>query len=119
MLGGDENLARRRRARAAANLPTDRGGVIRRFPCAVGGLPTLAVVAAERRRRSRRADAFDGGGAWIDYRGGPAARSRPYSFSDLFAGRVDPRSSAGASWWSARRRRRCRTCTPTPTSATG
>ena len=67
VLGGDENLAHASaRTPPQRTSPTDRGGVIRRFPAAAGGLPTLAVAAAglvggacvpaARLRRRRRLD---------------------------------------------------------------
>ena len=58
VLGGDENVRAAGAHAAAANLETDRGGVIHRFPYSSGGLRSVAVVAAElstgRRCRCRR-----------------------------------------------------------------
>ncbi len=90
MLGGDANLRRAGAWAAAANLPTSPGGVIRRVPLAVGGLDTMAVRAAET-VSGRRPDParFSGGGALIDYRGGPG-HITTVSFSDLIRRRVDP-----------------------------
>ena len=90
VLGGDANLRRAGAWAAAANLPTSPGGVIRRVPLAVGGLDTMAVRAAET-VSGRRPDParFSGGGALIDYRGGPG-HITTVSFSDLIRRRVDP-----------------------------
>jgi CHASE2 domain-containing sensor protein len=90
VLGGDANVARAHARAAASNLPSDRGGVIRRFTYSVSGLQTMAVVAAsELDRPLSRAD-LRGGGAWIDYRGPP--RTIPtVSFGRLLRGDADPR----------------------------
>ena len=96
---------------AAANLETDRGGVIHRFPYSSGGLRSVAVVAAglDRARRSpRRRSTADG--AWIDY-AGPRGTVPTVSFSDLVSGRADPSACAAASSSSARPPPRCRTST--------
>lgn len=56
---------------AAANLTTSSGGTITKFPYAVAGLKSLAVVAAERANgRKLSPSLFSDGTAWIDYRGG-------------------------------------------------
>jgi HD-GYP domain-containing protein (c-di-GMP phosphodiesterase class II) len=90
VLGGDENLARVGARAAAANLPEDGDGVIRRFHRSEGGLETLAVAVAERAGERVSAGEFDSAGAWIDYRGGPGT-VRTISFSDLVQGRADER----------------------------
>jgi CHASE2 domain-containing sensor protein len=95
VLGGDENLASARAHAAAANLETDRGGVIHRFPYASGGLRSLAVVTAARATgRPLPPRAFDREGAWIDY-AGPRGTVPTTSFSDVVRGRVDPRRFRG------------------------
>jgi len=72
VLGGDDLLARIHSRAAAANFTTARGGVIRRYPERIGRLPGIAVVAAARvTGRRLPAAAFEGGSAWIDFRGGP------------------------------------------------
>jgi CHASE2 domain-containing sensor protein len=86
VLGGDENVRAAGAHAAAANLETDRGGVIHRFPRSSGGLPSVAVVAAGRDLPVER---FGDEGAWIDY-AGPRGTVPTYHFSDLIAGRVDP-----------------------------
>ena len=50
VLGGDENLAAIGARAAAANLPEDDRGVLRRFRYEEGGLETLAVAVAQARR---------------------------------------------------------------------
>ena len=90
VLGGDENVRAAGAHAAAANLETDRGGVIHRFPYSSGGLRSVAVVAAELSTgRPLPVQAFDDEGAWIDY-AGPRGTIPTYSFSDLIAGRIDP-----------------------------
>jgi CHASE2 domain-containing sensor protein len=91
VLGGDENLADARAKAAAANLVTEAGGVVRRFPYAVGGLRSIAVTTAAQvsGKRGDRAG-FAGGGAWIDY-AGPPGTVPTVSFSDVVRGRADTR----------------------------
>ncbi len=95
VLGGDANLARAHARAGAANLTTSAGGVVTRFPRTVSGLASLAVVAAERATgKTLSASAFEGGDAWIDYRG--AAGSFPsVSYSAVLRGRVPARAFRG------------------------
>ena len=112
----------RSHARAAAAQPRrpTRGGVIARFPHAVGGLPTLAVAAAERAGRpGSTASAFEADGAWIDYRGGAGHDPAPLVLATCSAAASTARASCAArSSSSARRRRRCRTSTRRRRAAT-
>jgi HD-GYP domain-containing protein (c-di-GMP phosphodiesterase class II)/CHASE2 domain-containing sensor protein len=95
VLGGEESLAQAGAHAAAANLETDRGGVIHRFPYASGGLQSVAVVAAEHASgRSLAPSAFAGNGAWIDY-AGPRGTVPTVSFSDLVSGKADPKLLRG------------------------
>src|SRR4051794_642851 len=72
VLGGDENLALINARAAAANLPAEDGGIIRRYEPATGRLPAIAVVAARRvKPDAAKPSTFEGGHAWIDFRGGP------------------------------------------------
>jgi response regulator RpfG family c-di-GMP phosphodiesterase len=88
VLGGDENLRRIGAVAGAANLHTDRGGNIRRFPHATGGLPSLAVAAAARMTgRPLSPRRFDPEGAWIDFTG-PPGTVPTVSFSDVVEGRA-------------------------------
>jgi CHASE2 domain-containing sensor protein len=90
ILGGDENLARAHAIAAAANLPSERGGTIRRFGYLGAGIKTLAAATAERVNGHALApSSFGPKGAWIDYRG-PPGTIPTVSFSDLLAGRVNP-----------------------------
>ncbi len=95
VLGGDENLARAHAVAAAANLPAERGGMIRHFGYRAVGIKTLAVAAAERAGHAVSPSSFGGSGAWIDYRG-PPGTIPTVSFSDLLAGRVSPSLLRGA-----------------------
>ena len=96
VLGGDENVRAAGAHAAAANLETDRGGVIHRFPLLLGR-------AAQRRGRRRRAQhrPAAAGAARSTTRApgsttpGPRGTIPTYSFSDLIAGRVDPAKLRG------------------------
>jgi CHASE2 domain-containing sensor protein len=90
VLGGDENLARVDSRAAAANLPDERRGVVRRFTHSVGRLETLAVAVSERVGHRVERSTFERGGAWIDFRG-PPGTVETVSFSKLLAGKADPR----------------------------
>jgi HD-GYP domain-containing protein (c-di-GMP phosphodiesterase class II) len=94
VLGGDANLRAIGARAAASNLPDEEAGVIRRFTYEMGGLETLAVATAERQGRHVDAGAFGSDGAFIDFRGS-AGTIPTYSFSDLLAGKVDPRALRG------------------------
>ena len=89
VLGGNDNLKAIGALPAAANLTTEAGGVIQRFPHSVGGLPTLGVTAARADGgRALAPAAFPAGGAWIDFRG-PPGTIPTVSFSELLAGDAD------------------------------
>jgi response regulator RpfG family c-di-GMP phosphodiesterase len=89
VLGGDDVVAEARALVGASNVETEPGGVIQRFPHTVGGLPTLAVVAAQSAGgRTLSASNFPERGAWIDFRG-PPGTVPTVSFSDLVRGRAD------------------------------
>jgi CHASE2 domain-containing sensor protein len=88
VLGGDANLAEVHARAAAANLTTAPGGMITRFPHALSGLESLAVVAAERvTGKPLPGSAFTGGSALIDYRGG-AGTFRAIPFWQVLRGRA-------------------------------
>jgi CHASE2 domain-containing sensor protein len=94
VLGGEANLRAAGAMAAASNLPPDSGGVIRRYPYSLLGLPSLAVAAARRAGHPIAASRFSGSTALIDFRG-PPATIPTYSFSQVLAGGVDPRLLAG------------------------
>jgi CHASE2 domain-containing sensor protein len=95
VLGGDENLRRIGARAAAANLPDEHAGVVRRMFRAVNGLETMAVVTAARLGRPVPDGAFGADGtAWIDFRG-PPGTFRTVSFADVVQGRVAPATFAG------------------------
>jgi CHASE2 domain-containing sensor protein len=96
VLGGDENLRRAHALAAAANLPSEHGGMIRRFGYYGAGIKSIAVATAERvTGRAISRSAFEKGGAWIDYRGPPGTVTT-ISFAELLKGRVDPGLLRGA-----------------------
>ncbi|HET8755026.1 MAG TPA: CHASE2 domain-containing protein [Solirubrobacteraceae bacterium] len=94
VLGGDENLARADAVAAAANLPEEERGVIRRFTWSRNNMDTIAVAVAKRLGYPVRAEAFEAGGSYIDFRG-PKGTVPTYSFSALVKGQVDPRALRG------------------------
>ena len=95
VLGGDEVVEEAGARVGASNVETEPGGVIQRFPHSVGGLPTLAVVAARSAGgRTLAASRFPERGAWIDFRG-PPGTVPTVSFSDLVRGRADARALRG------------------------
>jgi CHASE2 domain-containing sensor protein len=94
VLGGDENLARADAVAAAANLPEEERGVIRRFTWSKNDMDTLAVALAKRLGHSVDPAAFESGGAYIDFRG-PKGTIPTYSFSALVNGQIDPRDLRG------------------------
>jgi adenylate cyclase len=73
-----------------ANLPTDKDGIIRRFPHDVEGLKGFAVVAAEIASGKEITKSDMGGGMqWIDYAGSPGTVTS-YSYSRVHDGNVPP-----------------------------
>jgi CHASE2 domain-containing sensor protein len=95
VLGGDDNLRALHARAGAANLFSDPGGTITRFPYEVSNLKTLPVVTAEQvRGRALDPRRFGGDGAWIEYRGRPG-RFDTISFASLLSGRFDRSLVAG------------------------
>src|SRR3954469_94379 len=87
VLGGDANLKPIHAVAANALIPTDAGGVIRRFRYQVDGLKSFAVTAAERATGGAiNPKTFPGGGAWIDYVG-PPGTVPGISFSRVLQGK--------------------------------
>jgi CHASE2 domain-containing sensor protein len=94
VLGGAANLRAAHAVAAAANLPADTGGIIRRYESSVLGLPSFAVATARAAGHRIAADRFPGGSALIDFRG-PPGTIPTVSFSDVLTGRVSPSTFAG------------------------
>jgi HD-GYP domain-containing protein (c-di-GMP phosphodiesterase class II) len=95
VLGGAANLRRAHAVAAAANLPAEAGGVIRRYAYApLPGLASVAAVAANRSGHPISPARFTDGKALIDFRGPPGTIST-LSFSDVLRGRVSRRALAG------------------------
>ena len=95
VLGGDRQLAKIGARAANTLLPTEAGGVIRRFPHELDGLESFAVATGEEvlgRQVSR--DGFDDTGAYIDYHG-PPGTVPTYGFADVMKGRVPARALRG------------------------
>jgi adenylate cyclase len=73
-----------------ANLPTDKDGIIRRFPFSVEGLKGFAVVGAEIARDALLTEKDMGADLqWIDYAGSPGTVTS-YSYSRVLNGDVPP-----------------------------
>jgi adenylate cyclase len=73
-----------------ANLPTDKDGIIRRFPFNVEGLKGLAIVAAEvATRLGITREEMGADLQWIDYAGSPGTVTS-YSYSRVHDGKVPP-----------------------------
>jgi hypothetical protein len=94
VLGGEANLHAVHARVAASNLPAESGGIIRRYPHSVLGLPSFAVASAEAYGRPIARSDFQRSGALIDFRGGPGA-IRTVSFADVLNGRIAPSFFAG------------------------
>ncbi len=94
VLGGTANLRRAQAVAAAANLPADAGGVIRRYPYRMLGLPSFAVAAVHAGGERIDSSRFEHDTALIDFRGPPGAIPT-YSFSDVLHGRVNPKAFDG------------------------
>ena len=93
VLGGAENTAPRTPLVGMANLPTDTGGVIRKYYDAVGPVPSLAVQAvrsATGRSRSASTTARPGSTTRA-----PRGRSRPCRSSTVEKGTFDPADVRG------------------------
>jgi adenylate cyclase len=70
------------------NFPLDPGGVIRRVAYSVDKLKSFSLVTAERATgKTITPGDFPGSSTWIDYTG-PALNIKPFSFSDVYYGRV-------------------------------
>jgi adenylate cyclase len=87
----DESALEELGARAGnANLPTDKDGIIRRFPYEVEKLKGFAIVAGEIARGSPiTRDEMGGDLQWIDYAGRPGTVNS-YSYSRVLNGKVPP-----------------------------
>jgi CHASE2 domain-containing sensor protein len=94
VLGGEQNLREAHAVAAASNLPADSGGVIRRYPYALLGLPSFATAVAEAAGGHVNRSSFTGGSALIDFRGSTGTITT-VSFSDVLRGRVPARMFAG------------------------
>ena len=87
VLGGDANLRKIHAVAANALIPTDSGGVIRRFRYEVDGLKSFAVTAAEHATgKTIDPSKLGGKGAWIDFRG-PPGTIPSISFSRVMQGK--------------------------------
>jgi len=90
VLGGDDNLREIGAVAAAADVPDEEAGVVRRIDRVVGRLPTIATTVAARMGTPVPPDAFgEDGTALIDF-AGPPGTIRTVPFSRLLRGKVDP-----------------------------
>ncbi len=89
VLGGEEALEQAHTSAAAANLPAESGGIIRRYPYSLLGLRGFAVAATEAAGVKVGRSRFSEDRALIDFRGPPGA-IRTVSYADVLDGRVSP-----------------------------
>jgi len=94
VLGGEEALKQARAVAAAANLPAESGGVIRRYPYSLLGLKGFAVAASESAGTTVPRSRFSDDRALIDFRG-PPATIKTVSYADVLEGRVKPQVFEG------------------------
>jgi CHASE2 domain-containing sensor protein len=94
VLGGEEALEQAHAVAAAANLPTESSGVIRRYPYSLLGLRGFAVATTEAAGASVRRSRFSDDRALIDFRG-PPGTIRTVSYADVLDGRVEPQVLRG------------------------
>jgi CHASE2 domain-containing sensor protein len=89
VLGGEGVLKEAHAVAAAANLPAESGGVIRRYPYSLLGLKSFAVAASEATGGTIRRSRFSHEGALIDFRG-PPGTIKTVSYGEVLEGRVKP-----------------------------
>ncbi len=94
VLGGEEALRRARTVAAAANLPAEAGGVIRRYPFSLLGLKGFAVATTQAAGATVTRSRFSDDRALIDFRG-PPGTIRTVSYADVLEGRVKPQVFRG------------------------
>ncbi len=94
VLGGEEALKQAHTVAAAANLPAESGGVIRRYPYSLLGLKSFAVATSDAAGVPIRASRFPGDRALIDFRG-PPGTIRTVSYADVLEGRINPQVFRG------------------------
>jgi CHASE2 domain-containing sensor protein len=94
VLGGDANVRRAHAVAAAANLPSEDGGVIRRYPYSLLGLQSMGVAAARVAGVSVAPSRFDHDKALIDFRG-PPGTVLTVSFAKVLRGEVAPQAFRG------------------------
>jgi CHASE2 domain-containing sensor protein len=94
VLGGEGALKQAHTVAAAANLPAESGGVIRRYPYSLLGLKGFAVATSEAAGTPVRPSRFSDDRALIDFRG-PPGTIRTVSYADVLEGRVKPQVFRG------------------------
>ncbi|MHB8235194.1 MAG: CHASE2 domain-containing protein [Solirubrobacteraceae bacterium] len=94
VLGGEDALRQAHAVAAAANLPAESGGVIRRYPYSLLGLESFAVATSQAAGPGISRSRFSDDRALIDFRG-PPATIRTVSYADVLDGRVKPQVFRG------------------------
>jgi CHASE2 domain-containing sensor protein len=94
VLGGPENTDEAKALVGMANLPTDTGGVIRKYYAGVGGVPSLAVQTVRSATGKGPPEFDDKGEAWIAYQGRPGFFPT-LSFADVEKANFDPATVRG------------------------
>jgi adenylate cyclase len=88
VFGGDEVVKEVGARVGNGNFPLDPGGVIRRVAYSIDELKSFSLVTVERATgKTITPGDFPGRSTWIDY-AGPAQTIKPFSFSDVYYGRV-------------------------------
>jgi CHASE2 domain-containing sensor protein len=94
VLGGEAALKQAHTVAAAANLPAEAGGVIRRYPYSLLGLKGFAVATTEAAGATVTRSRFSDDRALIDFRG-PPGTIRTVSYADVLGGHVKPQVFRG------------------------
>ncbi len=94
VLGGEEALKHAHAVAAAANLPAESGGVIRRYPFSLLGLKGFAVATSQSAGVAIARSRFSDDRALIDFRG-PPGTIPTVSYADVLEGRIEPQVFRG------------------------
>jgi CHASE2 domain-containing sensor protein len=94
VLGGEEVLRRAHAVAAAANLPAESGGVIRRYPYSLLGLKGFAVATSQAAGAAVARSRFSHDRALIDFRGLPGTITT-VSYADVLEDRLEPQVFRG------------------------
>jgi CHASE2 domain-containing sensor protein len=94
VLGGEGVLQQAHAVAAAANLPAESGGIIRRYPYSLLGLKGFAAATSQAAGAAIGRSRFSHDRALIDFRG-PPGTIRTVSYADVLEGHVKPQVFRG------------------------